>query len=174
MIVAIIDQTNPVGVVNVTWISVQEPAQGMRWAYDFGSPGLVQVNNRNVIQVCAVLAFDAGADIIVTNDGSWEILRRFVIAPDAICGPDLSRFIIRPRFAYRSTGGAPKLRITENGNAFGNEKSLTDETGWTRDKFNAGQTPLGGMNTYELQGDRVGATEFELRGLVIELAQRVD
>jgi hypothetical protein len=160
------------------WTEVQKPSKGMRWAYDFDSPppgagGLIEIDAVNLIMVCAALSFDDGNDIIITSDGSWQTLRRYVIAPDAIC-MDVTRFIMRPRFSYRSTGGTPKLRITENGSTFGNEKTLTDETGWARESFRVGGVPSNGTNTYAIQGDMGGATQFELRGLTIELAKRVD
>jgi hypothetical protein len=154
------------------WVSPQMPSMGKRWGYDFGTSALVEIDSNAIIQICHMLAFDYdGSDIPITGDN--QVVCRFVIAPNAIC-PDLARFIIRPRFAYRSTGGAPLLRILENNLAFGSDEALSDEAGWTRVAFRAGGVPAGGMNTYTLEADLGGASLFELRGLVIELGIRLD
>lgn len=157
------------------WSTPQQPAADMRWAYDFDGlpPGLVQIAATPIIEVCHLLCFDDGTDIPITADGSWEVIRRFVIEPDRIC-PDFNRFTLQPRFDYQSTGGNPKLRITRNGAQYGAEKVLTDQVGWALDTFLAGGVPAAGMNTFTLEGDRVAATLFEIRALVIEVGFRVD
>ncbi len=203
MIVAIIDQTSPSGVVRVRvfreavdeatavddfvnsytppkdpndwlgfdtgWSSFQNPSAGTYWAYDFDSPGLVEVTNTERLEVCQVLCFD-GQDKAVTLDGSWQTLYRFVLNPEDICDPD--RFILRARFAYRSTGGSPELRFTENNSLYGGAASFIDETGWTRAQFKAAKVPSANMNTYALEGDMAGASLFELRGVTVEIIKR--
>jgi hypothetical protein len=203
MIVAIINQTSPSGVVRVRvfreadteadavddfvdgydppkdpndwlgfdtgWSTFQNPSAGTHWGYDFDSPGLVEVDNTETLEVCQVLCFD-GQDKAVTLDGSWQTLYQFVLNPEDICDPD--RFIMRARFAYRSTGGDPQLRFTENNSLYGSAEVLTDQGGWTRAQFRAAQTPLANMNTYALEGDMAGASLFELRGVTVEILKR--
>jgi hypothetical protein len=208
MLVGIVDNTNPTGVValkqiwrgadvatakdafinavtparnpadwfafDTGWTTVQQPSQGNRWAWDFDNSVLAQVARSAIIQVCSVLNFDDGTDWSITQDGSWQTLRRFVINPTAICGPELPRFVLRPRFAYQSTSGAPQLRVTENGSLFGQARQLPDSPSWSRNSWSPQGAPGAGMNTYAIEGDRNGATLFELRGLTIELARRID
>jgi hypothetical protein len=203
MIVAIINQTSPSGLVKVAdfweavdqatavtefaaaysvtagdylgydtgWTAFQSPGVAKHWEYDFDSPALVAVDNAGLL-LCHTLLLGKD-DIAITSDGSWEVLGRFVLNPEDICSDnDLNRFVLRPRFAYRSTGGTPQLRIVENAAQYGNVAQFTDETGWTRDKFRAAGTAAGGTNTYTLEGDRNGATLFELRGVTIDVCKR--
>ena len=203
MIVAIVNQTSPSGQVKVNcfidaadeaaalalfltwppvrtpanwmgydtgWGSVQNPAVGFDWDYDFDTPGLVQVAQAEVLRWCGQIAFD-GQDKIITTLGTWQTLYRFNMVPDFICEAD--RFVLRPVYSYRSTGGAPKLRITENNVLYGAEEDLSDEAGWTRTKFRAGGVAAAGENTYAIEGDGgVGSTLFEIRAMTVEILRK--
>jgi hypothetical protein len=159
------------------WVSPQQPNFGSRWAYDFDSPALVQISASSIVEVVGTLAFDDGGAIAITQDGSWQTLRRFVLASDRLPQPARGinpRFVIRSRFAYQSTGGNPQLRITQNGALYGQAKVLSDNPGWSRNAFGPTGQPPAGMSTYTIDGDRAGATLFEIRALVIELGWRLD
>jgi hypothetical protein len=204
MIVAIVNQTAPAGLVKVSqfleavdeatavaayaasygvlpgdylgwdtgWTEFHYNDPATHWEYDFGSPGLVEVDNTG-LQICFVVNMDASGKQDVTTDGSWQTMLRFVLAPDEIC--PANRFALRPRFEYRFTTGGPipKMRVTENGVLYGAEKTDLAASGtFVREKFRAAGNAASGMNTYAIECDRNSATLFEIRAVTVEIAQR--
>jgi hypothetical protein len=120
------------------------------------------------IMVCWTMALATQADQIVPLGAGWKTLQRMQLKPDIYCS-SLERFVLRFRFRYRSAGGPVELRVTENNVPYGAVDVLPDVAGWQERAFRAGGTPVAGANMYALQGDPDVATQFELRGLIVEV-----
>ena len=119
------------------------------------------------LRVCWTMALATQADQIVPLGAGWKTLQRMQLRPELYC--DLTRFVLRFRFRYRSAGGPVELRVTENNVAYGAVDVLPDVAGWQEHAFRASGVPVAGSNMYALQGDPDVATQFELRGLIVEV-----
>ncbi len=120
------------------------------------------------VMVCWTMALATQADQIVPLGAGWKTLQRMQLRPELYCS-SLDRFVLRFRFRYRSAGGPVELRVTENNVPYGVADVLPDVAGWQEHAFRAGGSAAAGANMYALQGNPDVATQFELRGLIVEV-----
>lgn len=206
MIVAIIDQTSPVGIVAVTtfveavdeaagitqyvnffvppktpgdWLGfdsgfvggVTPPAAGKHWGYDFGTPGLVQVDNPAVdaIQGGYTLMSD---EFVITSDAAWENIGGVVFDPTAY--GNVAEMLMRTCGEYMSdvTGGTPQLRLVEDTTVIATANLPVAPTFTFASFDSALAAPTAGMHLYMLQGRLNGGTSATLRAGILQIIKQ--
>lgn len=193
MIVAIINQTSPVGIVPVEefrqasdeatavadfcadysppknpadylgydsgWSQYQPPAPTYRWAYDFGSPGLVQqaitpTYDLKVLTEVVQAAIALGADAELGG----------VVAAPVLLSSDLTKLVVRATGLVKTSGTGASLVLKENGVAVSPVFPLPDTgSAWQAFAFNANVPPSTGLNVYTVWGQLGAAPTAEVK-----------
>lgn len=158
------------------WSSYQRPAAGMEWAYDFDSPGLVQVDasQQYVFKASSKMVNLPVAVIETTN---WQDLGGVTTTP-AFFVPDLTKAVGRAVGCAKTNGSGVQLRMVEIiagvDTPISDPFDVPDGAGVAADfGFYTNTAPQSGRRVYKIQGRLQGATDAEIMFTSMTLLEKV-
>jgi hypothetical protein len=155
------------------WSSYQKANPGNYWAYDFDSPGLVQLEQGdNFDWRGAIMAQSEPQAISGATPFAWETLAQFT-ADLGFAFEDVGQGQIRVWGRYKADkggGAGPELRLQVGGVDLDVPVLMADAAGWTNFVFWSTVPLEAGRKLYKLQGKLNNATatlEIEATALVL-------
>lgn len=143
------------------WGSYQSPNPGFYWAYDFDSPGLVQLGLADKFNWRGGIMVQSEAQAVsAATPLAWEDLAQFS-ADLSFAFEDITKGQIRVWGRYKADkggGAGPELRLQAGGTDLGAPELMPDQAGWTNFVFWTTATLEAGRKLYKLQGKLNNAT----------------
>jgi hypothetical protein len=129
-----------------------------------------QGNSPTVVNFLASSSLVGQIVEVTASDPTWEEIGGAVTTPSFFT-PNVAACKGRIVGEYRTQGTGAKLRVCEDGVDSGQFEVPDSEGAWAKMQWFSTEAPTVGTHTYSLEGQRNGATSFEVKFTAISLLE---